>query len=243
MWQSVVLGVMAPIGRIAALTRYPVKSMAGESLQQASLTPDGMEQDRLYAFASSGAPPGMLRVTGQERRELLRYKAQMRPDGRVEILTPPGEALPVEAAALLRQLEALAGHAFTLTQEDVPQTDVRPLSLLSLQTVDRLSEELGQQIDARRFRANLLLDLPGGAFCEDELVGKTLRLGADAVIAVSERDPRCRFITYDPDAPGTTEPLFALMKLLDRRHQGRAGVYASVVVPGEVRVSDVLQML
>lgn len=234
---------MALIGRISAIVRYPVKSMAGESLGRARLTSDGLEQDRLFAFESSGAPAGMLRVTGQERRDLLRYKARVLAHGRVEVLTPAGERLPVESAELLRLLQgpAATGSVLSLTRANTPQTDVRPLSLLSIQTVDRLAEELGQALDMRRFRANLLLDLTGGAFLEDALVGETVKLGA-AVLAVRERDPRCRFVTYDPEAPDT-EPLFGLMKLLDRQHEGRAGVYASVVVPGLVAVGDAIQVL
>ncbi len=233
---------MASIGRIAEIVRYPVKSMAGETLRQARLTLDGLEYDRLYAFESSGAPAGMLRVTGQERRNLLRYEAHVLPNGQVEVLTPSGDRLPVESAELLRMLQGHTGNAFALTRANTPQTDVRPLSLISLQTVERLAEELGQALDERRFRANLLLDLPGGAFHEDALVGKTVKFGEMAVLAVRERDPRCRFVTYDPEAPDT-EPLFGLMKLLDRQHQGRAGVYASVVIPGRVAVGDAIQVL
>ncbi len=231
---------MTSIGRVAAIVRYPVKSMAGENLKQASLMADGLERDRLYAFESSGAPAGMLRVTGRERRELLRYQARITAEGEVEVLAPSGQQSPVDSADLLKLLQSrtAAGSVFSLTRAQTPQTDVRPLSLISVQTVERLAEELGQALDARRFRANLLLNLPGGAFTEDGLVGKTVRLGETAVIAVRERDPRCRFVTYDPDAPHTEEPLFGLMKLLERRHQGRAGVYASVVLPGVVTVGD-----
>ncbi len=230
---------------IASICRYPVKSMAGESLRQVCLTADGLERDRLYAFESSGAPAGMLRVTGRERRELLRYSAQIDENGEVEVRDPAGQKWPVGSAELLQLLQgqAAAGSVFRLTRAKTPQTDVRPLSLISAQTVERLAEEFGQALDARRFRANLLLDLPGGAFSEDGLVGKTVRLGETAVIAVRERDPRCRLITYDPDAPHTAEPLFGLMKLLDRQHQGRAGVYASVIVPGLVRLGDPMQVL
>lgn len=163
---------MASIGRIAAIVRYPVKSMAGETLRQARLTLDGLEEDRLYAFESSGAPAGMLRVTGQERRDLLRYGARVRADGEVEVRAPSGQRLPVESADLLEQLSrTAAGSVFSLTRADTPQTDVRPLSLISMQTVERLAEELGQQLQERRFRANLLLDLSGGAFLENALVG------------------------------------------------------------------------
>lgn len=38
------------VGRIAALHRYPVKSMRGESLAQARVGWHGLEGDRCYAF-------------------------------------------------------------------------------------------------------------------------------------------------------------------------------------------------
>ena len=69
---------------------------------------------------------------------------------------------------------------FTLVQTSTPQTDVRPLSLMSLQTVQQLSIEMGLVLDPRRFRANLYLDLPGGPFTEDSFVGQTLRIGPTA---------------------------------------------------------------
>lgn len=205
--------------------------MAGEQIEQASLTPHGLAHDRLYAFESAEAPAGMLRVTGAQRRELLRYGARLDPSGKVRVLTPQGRDVPVDGPGL-------PGPAFTLTHQPTPQTDVRPLSLISLETIAELSRELGQRLDPRRFRANFYLTLPAGPFAEDAFVGRTLRLGPIATILVRERDPRCRFITYDPAAPHVAEPLFALMKVLDRKHGGRAGVYASVVTPGVVSEGD-----
>ena len=131
---------------------------------------------------------------------------------------------------------------FTLSHASIPQTDVRPLSLISLQTIEQLSRELGEALDPRRFRANLYLDFPAGPFLEDNLVGRALRIGPSATVLVRERDPRCRFITYDPQDP-LAAPLFSLMKLLDRRHQGRAGVYATVVHPGLLQTSDPVRVV
>jgi uncharacterized protein YcbX len=86
----------------------------------------------------------------------------------------------------------------------------------------------------------LYLDLPGGPFTEDGFVGRTLHIGPAAVVSIQERDPRCRFITYDPEAPLAADPLFPLMKLLHRDHQGRAGVYATVREPGPIQVGDLV---
>jgi uncharacterized protein YcbX len=233
-------GPVADIASIQSIYRYPVKSMAGEMVERCDLTPDGLDGDRLYAFESSGAPAGMLRLTGRERREMLAYQPLSLSDGRVEVRVPTGEQLPVESPDMIAYLSAHipGANRFTLTRTAIPQTDVRPLSLISVQTIHQLSQELGTELDPRRFRANLYLDVPDGPFLEDRLAGRTLRIGRSASVLILERDPRCRFITYDPEAPLGAEPLFSLMKLLDRSHEGRAGVYASVTAAGPVQRGD-----
>ena len=63
-------------------------------------------------------------------------------------------------------------------------TDCRPISLFSVQTGRRLWEELGIDLDKRRFRANVFIDLASTAgFAENELVGRTLRIGSKVVVA------------------------------------------------------------
>jgi uncharacterized protein YcbX len=46
--------------------------MRDESLNHASLTLAGLEGDRLYAFESTDALSGMLRLSGEERRAMFR---------------------------------------------------------------------------------------------------------------------------------------------------------------------------
>ncbi len=231
---------MIILGQVVSISRYPVKSMSGEVLARAYLAPYGLEHDRLYAFESSSAPPGMLRLTARERRQMLLYRPHIRSDEGVEVLTPDGERHPVDSAALLHYLQAhlLDAGSLSLTKSLAPQTDVRPLSLLSQPTVTELSEEFGMPLGDRRFRPNLLINLAGGAFAEDALAGQRVRIGREAELLIRERIPRCRFVTYDPDSPLDEEPLFSLMKLLDRRHEGRAGVYASVITPGWIEAGD-----
>jgi uncharacterized protein YcbX len=235
-----------PLARIAKIWRFPVKSMAGESLAECELTLRGVAGDRLYAFESSGAPPGMLRVSGAERRELLRCQASIA-QGATTVRLPGGTALPVSSPELITDLGALlpGGHRLHLSHASEPQTDCRPLALISLQTIAALSDEVGIALDPRRFRANLVLDfaqmnLPARSiFPEDALVGRMVRIGDHAVIRILERDPRCRFITFDPE---TTEPLLNLMKVLNARHDSRAGIYASIVTAGVVRLGDLLNV-
>jgi hypothetical protein len=230
-----------PIASIQSIYRYPVKSMAGEVVERCDLTEFGLSGDRFLAFESSGAPTGMLRLTSRERREMLRYQPNLFPDGSIEVCVPTGEHLLVDSPAMLTYLTAHLPDAnkIILTRASTPQTDVRPLSLISVQTVRQLSMEMGQEIDPRRFRANLYMDFPGIPFGEDNLVGRNIRIGPTATICIRERDPRCRFITYDPEDP-LLDPLFPLMKLLDRSHQGRAGLYATIQNPGSIQAGDAI---
>ena len=228
---------------IQSIYRYPVKSMAGEVVEECDLTEFGLSGDRLYAFESSGAPSGMLRLTSRERREMLRYHPRLRPDGSVEVRVPTGESFLVDSPDMLGYLSAHLPDAnkLILTRASTPQTDVRPLSLISVQTIRQLSIEMDQEIDPRRFRANLYIDFPDTPFGEDGLVGRTVSIGSKATLCIRERDARCRFITYDPENPGR-DPLFSLMKILDRLHQGRAGVYATILNPGPIQVGDAIRV-
>ena len=92
------------------------------------------------------------------------------------------------------------------------------------------------RLDRRRFRANLYADWGDGRpYREDELVGRTLQLGERLRLAVLERDPRCKMITLDPDT-GQEEP--RVLRHVTKAHDGKAGVYAAVLVEGVVRKGD-----
>jgi uncharacterized protein YcbX len=161
----------------------------------------------------------------------------------VEVETPSGEVLRVDDPALARLLvERLGdGHVLTLMRSERAMTDCRPVSLFSIQTARQLGDEIGTALDKRRFRANVYVVLESAAgFAEDEFVGHTLRLGPKVVIAVLERDPRCKMITIDPE---TAEPSGAILRQVSRAHEGMAGVYGAVLVEGMVDRGDDVELL
>jgi uncharacterized protein YcbX len=120
-------------------------------------------------------------------------------------------------------------------------TDCRPISLFSIQTARKLGEELGTEIDKRRFRANIYFELVSDSpFGEDEFVGEKLQIGAKTVIAVTDRDPRCKMITLDPDT-GQANP--KIMRHVARDHDGKAGIYGAVVVEGIIHPGDNISLL
>ena len=96
-------------------------------------------------------------------------------------------------------------------------------------------------LDKRRFRANVYADLtPMAGFAENAYVGRKLQIGTKAVIAVTDRDPRCKMITLDPN---TAEASPEVLRRVRDAHDGKAGLYGAVLIEGIVRPGDEIRLL
>jgi uncharacterized protein YcbX len=254
------------VGTVESVWRYPVKSMRGEELPEAFVGFGGVYGDRVFAFRSSAAPKAFPYLTGREQQDMLRCQPMFRhpdqmakppnlaeaealgpgvtpvhPDAdglMVDVRMPGGETLAIDDPRLPAALrEGMREElALTLLRSNLAMTDCRPISLFSMQTVGQLSREVGADLDKRRFRANVYMNLGSGRpFEEDEFVGRTLRVGKKAVIAVLDRDPRCKMITLDPET-GEANP--EVIRQLAHNHETKAGVYAAVLVEGTITAGD-----
>jgi uncharacterized protein len=166
-------------------------------------------------------------------------------DMSVDVLTPSGETLAVGDPELLNMLNEGVGvgddHVLTLVRSERAMTDCRPVSLISLQTVEQIGAELGNGLDRRRFRANIYMDFEdAGGFGEDGFVGRSLRVGDKAIVAVLERDPRCKMISLDPDT-GEHDP--QVLRKVAQAHDNLAGVYCAVLVEGTVKKGDPVEVV
>jgi uncharacterized protein YcbX len=156
----------------------------------------------------------------------------------VDVAIPNGDILPIDDPRLIEMLCAgqRAGLHVTLLRSDRALTDCRPISLMSTATIRQLGDEVGSALDKRRFRENIYVDLPGAeGFAENDWVGRRFRIGRKVVIAVMNRDTRCKMITLDPE---TTAANPDIMRRLKNDHDGTAGVYAVVLVEGVIRRDD-----
>ena len=260
---------MSIIGKVESLWRYPVKSMRGEELDEAFAGYSGIYGDRLFAFRSSANHKGFPYFTAREQRKLLQYRPRFRhPDKAarpinlleaesrnanplladlaelvVDVQTPDGKTLAIDDSALIEMLRAGIDqkHQVTLMQSQRAMTDCRPVSIFSLQSAQQLAEETGTRVDKRRFRANVYVDLTASdGFAENDLVGRSVRIGSKVVITILERDPRCVIITLDPD---TGEQAPAILKKVAQSHDGMAGVYGAVLVEGMVHKGDAVEVM
>jgi uncharacterized protein YcbX len=257
--------LMNIVGAVESLWRYPVKSMGGQQLASAYAGYSGIYGDRMYAIRDAAAPPGFPYLTAREREQMLLFHPFFRhpepakqpenqaeaealspgvtpvyaesTDLMVDVRTPDGTTLAIDDPLLIQMLGAglRERHQLRLTSSHRALTDCRPVSLFSTQTAQTLGDELSITIDKRRFRANIYLDLKAGGFAEDQFVGRSLRIGGKVVVAILERDPRCKIITLDPD---TGEPNPEVMKRVARAHEGKVGIYAAVLVEGTIRSGD-----
>jgi uncharacterized protein len=161
----------------------------------------------------------------------------------IDVETPDGKTFAIDDPNLIDHLRSITdgNHELTLLRSEKAITDCRPLSIFAVQTAEKLGEETGMAVDKRRFRANVYVDLTSSAgFAEDKFVGRSLRIGSKATVAILQRDTRCMMITLDPD---TSEKTPAILKVVAQAHQGMAGVYGAVLAEGMIRKGDIVQLL
>jgi len=260
---------MTIVGKVESLWRYPVKSMRGEELDEAFASYSGIYGDRVFAFRSSANHKGFPYFTAREQRKLLQYRPRFHyPDKAtrpinlieaesrnanplvadlaelvVDVETPDRKTVAINDPTLIEMLRADVDqkHQVTLMQSQRAMTDCRPVSVFSLQSAQQLAEETGTRVDKRRFRANVYLDLTSASgFAENELVGRSVKIGPKVVISILERDARCVIITLDPD---TGEQTPAILKKVAQAHDGMAGVYGAVLVEGMMHKGDPVELL
>ncbi len=262
---------MPIVGKVESLWRYPVKSMRGEEMNEIFAGFAGVYGDRLFAFNSSANAKGFPYFTGRDQRQMIRYRARFRNPEKaaspvnlseaeklgsglnpisanaselmIDVETPDGKTFAIDDPALIDHLRLNIDqkHELKLLRSDKAMTDCRPVSIFSLQTTKQLDEETGVEVDKRRFRANVYVDLISSAgFAEDEFVGRSLRIGSRVTVAVLQRDGRCMMITLDPD---TAEKTPAILKAVAQAHEGMAGVYGAVLAEGMIRKGDPVELL
>src|SRR5260370_36293747 len=65
---------MEQLGALETLCRYPVKSMAGEEVDQAFVGYSGVMGDRVYAFVRSDGKQGWPWHTGRNQEDLVLFR-------------------------------------------------------------------------------------------------------------------------------------------------------------------------
>jgi uncharacterized protein len=236
------------LGRISAIFRYPVKSMAGELLDVARLGWHGIEGDRRFAFRRLTDRSGFPWLTASKLPQLLLYKPFGLDSNSAELLpthvcTPDGKEYQLRSNELREELSSRHGSDVELMNLNQGIFDEACISVISLGTVHCIERESGRDVDLRRFRPNVVIETNSAEpFEEDRWVGRTLLFGegdSGAAVRVTMRDERCVMVNLDPD---TVERDSEVMKTVVRMNENYAGVYGTVVRAGELRVGQVVRL-
>lgn len=237
------------VGKIVALWRYPVKSMAPEPLESVEVGWHGLAGDRRWAFVQDAlVRSGFPWLTIRERTEMRAFQPFFADPSRPEmsvtmVRTPEGDELDVVDPALAERLGGGEGVGVRVIKQNRGVFDTAPLSLITTQSVAALGGLVGlvgrEELDPQRFRPNLLVEaVSDEPFQEETWVGRELTLGG-LRMRVDQKDERCVIVNVDPV---TLERDPSVLKTIGRARDACMGVYGAVVSPGSVAVGDAIRL-
>jgi uncharacterized protein len=204
--------------RVAGLWRYPVKSLAGESISTAVIGRDGIPGDRVVRVRG---PEGVR--TSRRQYRMLGLRGTLDPEGHPRINGHPWNS----PAALALVKEAAGADAWLEAWEGLDRFDILPL----LVATDGAVAAFGR--DVRRLRPNIVIaDVDG--LDERDWPGAELHIG-EAIVRLDALRGRCHMTTVDPDTLAV-DP--AVLRDIVRRFGGKLALDAEVVRAGTIRVGD-----
>jgi uncharacterized protein YcbX len=154
--------------------------------------------------------------------------------------TLPNPWTPSQYEEYWPDMEDLA-YRDTVTHEAMPEGtffDLAVIHILTTATIDRLRELYPQgRFEVRRFRPNIVVEPSSGeeGFVEDDWVGKTLVIGDEVRIDITELCPRCVMTTL-PQGDLPKDP--GILRTAAQHNQVNVGVYGAVLQGGTIRRGD-----
>lgn len=208
---------MQLLGHVAVITRYPVKSLAGEVLGEAEIADAGIPGDRASAFFVTAGHARTGKTFRGKEHNLLHLTHD----------TAQAKAL---ANAQNVDVELRAGEHYF---------DAAPISIVFDRWVQEISQALGRDLDYRRWRPNFFVRAADGfRLHESDLPGTRIEIGS-AVLRVRKPIERCVTTTYDVQ---TGEPSPEVLRYTAQERSNCFGIYCDVEFAGEVRTGDALRL-
>lgn len=221
---------MTASGAVLSLHRWPVKSMAGETLDGLELFEHGVPHDRRWALTWRD---GRL-LTARVSPRMLAWSARLNGDG-VLLIDPDGRTWRWDEEGLRDRLAEDLGREVHLREDPTLNQDLRDSVLVTFKpSLDALGHR-----DLRRFRTNIHVEVDAEPFAEAGWEGMRLTIG-DAELDLLHPCKRCVIVTRDPD---TLEVDAGLLKHLHARHGSIFGINARPVNRATIRVGDPVRVL
>jgi hypothetical protein len=205
--------------RIEEIWRYPVKTMAGESLQRATLGPLGIEGDRIVHVESARGRV----ITSRSHPRFLGHRGSLSAEGAVLV-----DGRPWDSPEVAAEVVDIAGPGAKLVRYDgAERFDVLPL----LVATDGAIAAFGH--DFRRLRPNLVIGGVEG-LSEREWPGGRLRI-SKVLVGIQDLRLRCIMTSYDPDTQVQDREITSGIY---QRFEGKLALDAFVIEGGEIAVGD-----
>lgn len=225
---------------MAASARYRVEPEAGAAPGHVDITmPDGA----VVGSDDDGVDGALSDLVGSPVSLWPRLPASEKAHYRRRLQTPWAAVADVAALMGIERGDGIPHvHRFPpalIRNETLPGTyfDAAPLLIMTSSTLDAIQQRTpGSQVDVRRFRPNIVLDVDDEAseWPEQAWIGRRLRIGG-CVVKVTSTCPRCVMTTRAfADLPEDR----AILRTLATEMHRNAGVYAKVVEGGTVDRGD-----
>ena len=247
---------MQPVGTVAEVWRYPIKSFQGERVERLEMGPGGAAGDRTLAVVDPAA--GKV-LSAKRYAQLLMASARVEgddvvitlPDGKEHLASDPGihaalsawldrdvrlERPPAEGVFPMEMYSGMSDEDTPVFDWPGPEgtwldlADAHWLTSASLAAAAALHP--AGTWDVRRFRPTALIDAAGDGFVEDGW--SSIELGS-VTSDIFMPTPRCSM-------PSRAQPGFerdtAIGTTIRDRHDNNLGVYGSITRSGPVAVGD-----
>jgi len=237
------------LGHVHELVWYPVKSMAGIAADSAILGWHGLKGDRRFAFRRLGDNSGFPWLNASRLPELVLYEPLgLDGDGEdpspTHIRTPEGIDLALGSEELQNSIAQRFGSSVELMKLKHGIFDEASVSVINLATISAIGREVGEDLDTRRFRANIVIATDATEpFLEDSWVGGRIVFGmgdVGPVVNITMRDLRCMMINLDPDTARQDPRVMKAVVLLNKNN---AGAYGTVARTGQLRVGQSVSLI
>lgn len=254
---------------VQELWRHPVKSMQGEQVDTVKVVGDGVAGDRAWGVIDTqtgkvltgrreprlllasariddsgaggrGAPvitlPGGTTIEGVGAHADAALSAWL--DAAVRLLA--AEDSPPAPADMFADATDDTSAVLSWMMPAGRYVDVFPLLLMTTASLRAGAAHYpAGNWHPRRFRPNVLIDVPGDDWLEDGWQGRVVGVGRDTRLTVARPASRCTMITRPQ--PGLARDL-DMFRTLAKQHGATFGMWAGVKSPGTVRVGDTVRV-
>ncbi|MDR6879336.1 MOSC domain-containing protein [Bacillus sp. 3255] len=157
----------------------------------------------------------------------------------VKVAATSDQAGDVQFEGYIPDIEGLNNKKTIFTRSSPEGTfyDIAMVHLVTTASMNKMRELIPEsRIEVRRYRSNIVIDVPNeSGFIENDWVGKTVRIGDEVIVEVTQPCVRCIMTTL-PQGDLPNDP--AILRASVKHNNGAMGVYAKVIRTGRIYRGD-----